>query len=72
MPESILLREYMKSAVGGVSKAQLHRTFKELYDCTDEDLEHIERLCSFRAKPEKIDYGKFYNCLLYTSDAADE
>ena len=61
MTESILLREYMKSAVGGVSKQQLHRTFREVHGCTDEELEQIENLCSFRAKPEKIDYKKFYH-----------
>jgi len=61
MTESILLREYMKSAVGGVSKQQLHRTFRDIHGCTDEELEQIEKLCSFRAKPDKIDYKKFYH-----------
>ena len=61
MSDSFLAGEYMKSAVGGVSREQLNRTFKEIHGCTDEDLERIERLCSFRSKPEKIDYKKFYN-----------
>lgn len=48
--------EFMKSAVGGVSKAQIIRTFKERYDMTDDEIAHVIRLCSFRTKPKNIDY----------------
>lgn len=61
MVDHTLVSEFMKSAVGGVSREQLIRTFKDLYKCTDEEVEQIEKLCSFRSKPEKIDYKKFYN-----------
>jgi prolyl 4-hydroxylase len=50
----------MHSAVGGVSKAQVIRTFKQEFNCTDDDINAIIRLCSFRVKPKKIDYKEFY------------
>ena len=53
--------EFMKSAVGGVSKAQLIRTFKERYGTTDDEIQQITKLCSFRTKPHHVDYKKFYN-----------
>lgn len=53
--------EFMKSAVGGVSKAQLIRTFRERYNLDHDDIGQIMRLCSFRAKPNHIDYKEFYN-----------
>ena len=58
--DSYLVAEFMRCAVGGVSKAQLSRTFKERYGCSDQDIKQIIHLCSFRAKPDKIDYKKFY------------
>lgn len=52
--------EFMKSAVGGVSKAQLIRTFRERYELDHDEIAQIMRLCSFRIRPECINYEKFY------------
>lgn len=52
--------EFMKSAVGGVSKAQLIRTFRERYELNHDEIAQILRLCSFRSKPNQINYKEFY------------
>lgn len=51
----------MKSAVGGVTKSQLIRVFKEEYRVTDQQIDQMIKLCSFRSRPPQIDYKKFYN-----------
>lgn len=56
-----IVSEFMKAAVSGVTRAQLVRTFKDSYACTDEEISQIINLCSFRAKPAKIDYKNLYN-----------
>lgn len=61
MSDTALASELMKAAVGGVSKAQITRTFKSLYGCTDNDIERIIELCNFKAKPKYIDYQSFCN-----------
>ena len=63
MPESRLAAEFMRGAVGGVSKAQLIRTFKEQYSLTDLEINQIIELCRFKKKPKQVDYGTFYNCV---------
>lgn len=55
------LTDFMKSAVSGVSKAQLIRTFKEAYDLSQGDINNMMRLCSFKSKPKHIDYRYFNN-----------
>ena len=64
MPENFLISEYMKSAVGGVSKAQLDRTFRNSHGCSDEEIQQIVKLCQFKSKPERIDYNEFYKCAI--------
>ena len=54
-------QELMQSAVGGVSKTQVIRTFKERYDCSDDQMRQLINLCSFKSPPKQIDYKKFYN-----------
>jgi prolyl 4-hydroxylase len=61
MPETVLLSEFMRGAVGGVSRAQLTRTFKEQYNWTDQEIESAIQLCQFKTKPKQIDYLSFYN-----------
>lgn len=61
MPETSLLSTFMRAAVGGVSKAQLSRTFKDTYGWNDADIEAAIHLCQFKHKPERIDYRNFYN-----------
>lgn len=61
MPENHLLSSFMRGAVGGVSKAQLIRTFKEQHGWTDADITQAIQLCSFKQKPKQIDYRSFYN-----------
>ena len=53
--------EFMKSAVGGVSKSQIIRTFKERYDMSNAEIDNVIQLCSFRSKPKNIDYKQLYN-----------
>lgn len=53
--------EFMRAAVGGVSKAQIIRTFRENYGFNDDEMHQIMQLCSFKARPKQIDYGYFYN-----------
>lgn len=64
MPESLLVSEFMRGAVGGVSKAQLIRTFQEKYDLSQKEINQVLDLCQFKTKPEKVDYGTFYNCVI--------
>ena len=61
MPEAALISKYMHAAVGGVSKAQLDRTFKTEHKCTEAEIDQILRLCSFKSKPNYVDYRSFYN-----------
>lgn len=55
-----LVREFMKAAVGGVSRTQVIRTFKEIHNCSNQDIDEILNICNFKRKPGKIDYKKFY------------
>jgi prolyl 4-hydroxylase len=61
MPESYLASEFMKAAVGGVSKAQVIRTFREQYDLGHDEIQQIVDLCQFKRQPKQIDYLSFYN-----------
>lgn len=55
-----LVAEFMKSAVGGVSRTQLIRTMKERHGLEDGEIEQVIHLCSFRSRPPQIDYKKFH------------
>ncbi len=63
-----LVRDFMKAAVGGVTKTQVIRTFKEVYGCSSDDIKEILNICNFRKKPSKIDYDQFY-CASITKNA---
>jgi len=52
-------REFMEAAVSGASKVQLTRIYKEHYNLSDDDIDRLIKLCSFRQKPERIDYKRF-------------
>jgi len=52
---------FTKAAVGGVSKAQLIRTFRETHRLSHEEISQLLRLCSFKSKPHDIDYSTFFN-----------
>jgi hypothetical protein len=58
MLNSQIAAEFMQSAVGGVSKTQLIRTFKERHDLLDADIAQLLQLCKFKQKPNQIDYTK--------------
>lgn len=62
MTDTNLLREFMMAAVGGVSKTQLLRTFREDHGWSDIDIEEAIEEAGFRVKPKKVDYKSFYNC----------
>lgn len=51
----------MHSAVGGVSKEQLDRTFELEHHYTKQEIKQLVNLCSFKTKPKYIDYRSFYN-----------
>lgn len=55
-----LVRDFMRAAVGGVTRTQVIRAFKEFYGCSDEDIKEILNTCNFKKKPNKIDYNQFY------------
>jgi prolyl 4-hydroxylase len=61
MYDNDLAAELMKAAVGGVSKAQIIRTFKASYGCTGDDVERIINLCNLKTEPKYINYRNFYN-----------
>ena len=63
-----LVRDFMKAAVGGVTKTQVIRTFKEVYGCSSDDIKEILNICNFRKKPSKIAYDQFY-CASITKNA---
>ena len=55
-----LVEPFTRSAICGVSKDQLIRTFKESYDLNNEDITKLISLCRFRPKPKTINYKYFY------------
>lgn len=61
MSDTLLAAELLKAAVGGVSKAQITRTFQSCYGHTEDDIKRIIELCNFKTKPKYIDYQSFYD-----------
>jgi len=55
-----IVADFMKGAVGGVTKSQLIRFFQEKYGYTADEIDQIIKLCSFRSKPKDLDYEKLY------------
>ena len=53
--------EFLLGALGGVSKSQLIRTFREDYGCNDQDINDLLNICNFRNAPRKINYKNFCN-----------
>ena len=56
-----LVRYLTRAALSGVSKTNLLRSFKESYDLTDQEVNHIVQICNFKKKPGWINYDAFYN-----------
>ena len=56
-----LIKYLTKAALAGVAKTTLLRNFKESYNLTSQDVEHIVQLCRFKREPEWINYDAFYN-----------
>ena len=61
MIDSNVALEFMRDAVGGVSKTQTIRTFKKLYKLEDSDINQLIELCAFKPSPKRIKYKEFYN-----------
>jgi prolyl 4-hydroxylase len=61
MEQQSVAYEMMKAAVSGVSKTQVIRYIKNAYNQSDEQIEQLLRLCSFKSKPKTIDYREFAN-----------
>ena len=55
-----LVKSFMECSLGGASKTQLIRTFKNQYELSDKQINKVIQLCSFKEKPKKINYFKFY------------
>ena len=60
MIDSEVALEFMRAAVGGVSKTQVIRTFKERYKLEEKDINQLIELCAFKPSPKRIKYKKFY------------
>ena len=58
--DDILLELFIRGAVGGVSKTQLLRSFREDHDCSEEDLDFLVKSAFFKEKPKNIDHKKIY------------
>ena len=56
-----IAKEFVKSAVCGVTKEQLIRTFKATYNLSDNEVKALLILCNFKPAPKSIDYEYFYN-----------
>ncbi len=56
-----LVKPLTRSALCGVTKKQLLRSFKEAYELSDQDIEDLLQLCNFKEEPEWINYGAFYD-----------
>lgn len=56
---SYLAGHLMRMAVSGVTKNSAIRHLKENYNCSDQDIQTLIGLCSFQAKPRRIDYSEF-------------
>jgi len=59
--DNTLEADFMNAAVAGASKVQLTRLYKQHYGLSDKDIEHLIKLCSFKSKPEYINYRRFYD-----------
>lgn len=59
--DSSIETAFMNAAVGGASKTHLLETYKKQYNLTDQELENLINLCQFRAKPEHINYKRFFD-----------
>tara|TARA_R100000008_G_scaffold69349_1_gene46712 strand:- start:661 stop:1467 length:807 start_codon:yes stop_codon:yes gene_type:complete len=56
-----LIRSFTDSAISGVTRTQLRRSFQESYNLSDKDMDTVEQLCYFRKAPEWINYDAFYD-----------
>ena len=56
MIDSEVALEFMRAAVGGVSKTQVIRTFKERYKLEEKDINQLIELCAFKPSPKRIKY----------------
>ena len=56
-----IAKHLTRSAVCGVTKEQLLRTFKEIYNLSDDEVKALLILCNFKSAPKTIDYEYFYN-----------
>lgn len=59
MDQSQIATQLMRSAICGVSKTQTLKYIKKEYNLTNQELNQIVKLCSFKSKPYFIDYGRF-------------
>lgn len=60
-PVSEIANHFLTAATCGASKTQVYRHFKIHYGLTEKEIDQLVKLCSFKSKPQKIDYSYFYN-----------
>jgi len=56
--------EFLSAAVSGASRTHLIRLYKKQYGLTDKEIEQLIKLCSFREKPDIINYARFYDAAI--------
>ena len=56
-----ILKAFMEASVSGASKTQVIRSFKDIYNLNDEQVDKLILLSKFKKKPKKLNYKKFYN-----------
>jgi len=67
-----LVKPLTRSALCGVTKKQLLKTFKETYELSDNEIERLVHLCHFKKKPEWINYEAFYdNAIIQKANKID-
>ena len=54
-----IAKDLTRSAVCGITKEQLLRTFKEVYNLSDNEIKALLILCNFKSEPKAIDYEYF-------------
>jgi hypothetical protein len=62
--DNTLEGEFMSAAVAGASKLHLVRMYKKQHNLTDKQIENLIKLCSFKEKPDFINYKRFYDAAI--------
>ena len=56
-----IAENFTRTALCGVTKEQILRTYKEAYNLSDNEIKALLILCNFKSAPKSINYEYFYN-----------